>query len=140
MTKMQELFNRQHEQLTKLEASIVQTKKELDQARTEALASLKQKRDQAAVQRRVRQQKMTDAFDEMKASMQEKKQEAEATVEEWKRKREVNKLEGRAQSAQEYAEAAIHVVGLALDEATAATLDAAEARRVADEAKKAAAS
>jgi sugar-specific transcriptional regulator TrmB len=83
---------------------------------------------------------MTDAFDKMKASMQEKKQEAEATVEEWKRKREVNKLEGRAQSAQEYAEAAIHVVGLALDEATAATLDAAEARRVADEAKKAAAS
>jgi hypothetical protein len=137
---MQELFNRQHEQLTKLEASIVQTKKELDQARTEALASLKQKRDQAAAQRQARQKKMTDAFDKMKASMQEKKQEAEATVEEWKRKREVNKLEGRAQSAQEYAEAAIHVVGLALDEATAATLDAAEARRVADEAKKAAAS
>jgi len=140
MTKMQELFNRQHEQLTKLEASIVQTKKELDQARTEALASLKQKRDQAAAQRQARQKKMTDAFDKMKASMQEKKQEAEATVEEWKRKREVNKLEGRAQSAQEYAEAAIHVVGLALDEAAAATLDAAEARRVADEAKKAAAS
>jgi hypothetical protein len=134
MPDVHEFFTGQHERLTKLETSIVQSQKELQAARTEALASLKQKRDQAAAGRQARQKKMTDAFDKMKASMQEKRQESEAAVEEWKHKREVKKLEGRAQAAQEYAEAAIYVVGLALDEATAATLEAAEARRVADEA------
>jgi len=135
MAKMQEFFNRQHEQLTKLETLVVQTKKELEEARSEARANLREMRDETRFARQALQEDVTDAYNKMKASMEARKKESQATIEEWKRKREVTRLENRARDLEEYADAATDVARLALEEARAASVDAVEARRVADEAK-----
>jgi archaellum component FlaC len=135
MAKMQEFFNRQHEQLTKLETLVVQTKKELEEARSEARANLREMRDETRFARQALQEDIADAYNKMKASMEARKKESQATIEEWKRKREVTRLENRARDLEEYADAATDVARLALEEARAASLDAVEARRVADEAK-----
>jgi archaellum component FlaC len=135
MAKMQEFFNRQHEQLTKLETLVVQTKKELEEARSEARANLREMRDETRFARQALQEDVADAYNKMKASMEARKKESQATIEEWKRKREVTRLENRARDLEEYADAATDVARLALEEARAASLDAVEARRVADEAK-----
>jgi hypothetical protein len=68
----------------------------------------------------------------MQAKMETTRREAAATVEEWKRKQDAEKLEQRAKDAEEYAEAATAVVTLAQEEARAAALDAIEARREAE--------
>lgn len=137
MPDTHEFFTRQHEHLNRLEASIVKTKAELEAARTASLESLKAKRDQAAASRENFNKKMSDAVNQMQTRMQAKKQETDAAVEDWKRRREVKKLEDRAESLEDYADAALSVVGYAADEALAASLDAIEARRQAEEAKKA---
>jgi hypothetical protein len=135
MPDMQEFFNRQHEHLNRLETSVVKTKRELDAARNESLESLKRKRDQAAANRENFNKKISDAVNQMQARIEAKKQETDASIDDWKRRREVSKLENRAQSLEAYAEAAMNVVDYAYDEAFAACLDAIEARRLAEEAK-----
>jgi hypothetical protein len=113
----------------------MKTKTELDAARNESLDSLKKKRDRAAANRETFNRKISDAVNQMKARIEAKKLETDASIEDWKRKREVSKLENRAKSLESYAEAAMNVVDYAHDEAFAATLDAIEARRQAEEAK-----
>src|SRR6266700_3785629 len=58
-----------------------------------------------------------------------------AKVAEWKAKRELNKLQGRADSAERYAAAASAVAVAALDEAEEASLEAWLARRDANSAQ-----
>ena len=135
MADVHEFFTRQHEHLNRVENSIVKTQTELEFARTEALESLKAKRDKAAASRQAFQSKMTDSVNKMKANLEGRKAQTDAAVEEWKRKREVSKLENRARDLEDYAEAAITVLELAQEEAYVASLDAIEARRQAEDAK-----
>jgi hypothetical protein len=58
-------------------------------ARNEALASLSAKREQAAASRQAFQSKIADSVNKMKTSAQARRAETAATIEEWKRKREV---------------------------------------------------
>ena len=75
---------------------------------------------------------------ELPEAMVEKRQQLEEDVQElideWKAKREVQKLENRAKSAEDYFGAAMVVASAAVDEARVAALEAMEARRTADEA------
>ena len=96
MPDTHEFFTRQHEHLNKLEASIVKTQTELEAARTASLESLKAKRNQAAANRETFNKKMSDAVNQMRTRTEAKKQETDAAVEDWKRRREVKKLEDRA--------------------------------------------
>jgi hypothetical protein len=70
----------------------------------------------------------------MKTYFDTKQAETDAKIDEWKAKQEVQKLENRANGAEDYFSAALVVAAAAIDEANAAALDAIEARRVADEA------
>jgi hypothetical protein len=135
MPTMQEFFTREHERLTKIETSIVKTKTELEAARTEAMGSLKTRRDHLDATREARHKQMTDANNRMRARMDAKRLETAATIDAWKHQREVHKLEQRAKGAEDYADAALAVLELAQEEARAATLEAIEARREAEEAK-----
>jgi hypothetical protein len=135
MPTIQEFFDREHERLFRIEASLTKMRAELDTARTEAMESLKAKRDEATASRESRRQEMSNAVNRMQARVQAKKQETAATIEEWKHKREVDKLEDRALEAEAYAEAALAVLELAQEEAWAASLEALEARREAEDAK-----
>ncbi len=135
MPTMQEFFDREHERLFKIETSLTKSRAELDEARTESIGTLKARRDEAAAEREARHTKMTDSVGQMQARVEAKKQETAATIEGWKQKREVNKLENRALDAEAYAEASLGVLELAQEEARYATLEALEARREAEEAR-----
>ncbi len=135
MPTTQEFFTRQHEHLNQMETTIVKTRTDLDSARNEALDGLRAKRERAAGARQSFQANISEKVSKMKASVEARQAQTEAAVEEWKRKREVNKLENRARDLEEYAEAAMTVVILAQEEAYQASLDAIEARRLAEEAK-----
>jgi uncharacterized protein YhaN len=135
MADVHEFFTRQHEHLNRVETSIVKTQTELDAARKDQMDSLRAKRAEAAAIREDFQQKMAVPVNKMKASVDSRRAETQATVEEWKRKREVSKLDRRAQDLEDYADAAMSVLDIAQEEARQASLDAIEARRVADEAK-----
>jgi len=135
MPDTHEFFTRQHERLNRLETSVVKTQTELEAARTEATDSLKAKRGQAAASREAFQQKISEPVNKMKASVEARRAETDATIEEWKRKREINKLERRAQDLEDYADAAMAVLDIAQEEARQACLEAIEARLVAEETK-----
>jgi len=135
MPSTHEFFTRQHEQLTRLETSIVQTQQEMEAARTTAQANLKESRDEAIAMREAFQQKMTAAVGQMQAGLAARKQATDAKVAEWKQKRQIERLEARAEAAEEYAEAAMAVLDLAQQEASAASIEAVAARREATEAK-----
>jgi hypothetical protein len=137
MPSTQEFFTRQHEHLNQMETKIVKTRTDLESARSEALDSLKAKRERAAAARQSFQSNINEKVNMMKASVEGRQAQTEAAIEEWKRKREVNKLENRARDLEEYAEAAMAVLNLAQEEAAQASLDAVEARRLADGAQSA---
>jgi hypothetical protein len=135
MPDVHEFFTRQHERLNRLETSVVKTRTELEAARNEATDSLKAKRDQASASREAFQQRISEPVNKMKASVEARRAETDATIEEWKRKREINKLEHRAQDLEDYADAAMAVLDIAQEEARQACLEAIEARLVAEETK-----
>jgi hypothetical protein len=132
---MHQLFTRQHQRLNQIETSIAESRKELEAARTGALGTVQAARDRAVATREAHQQQFEDGVAQMKSRIEALKQQTEATVEGWKRRGEIAKLEDRARTAEEYAEAAMYVLDVAQEEARAASLEAIEARRIADEAK-----
>ena len=79
--------------------------------------------------------KVTAAQADIKGWVDEKKAATSDKVAEWKAKRELNKLQGRADSAERYAAAASAVAVAALDEAEEASLEAWLARRDANSAQ-----
>jgi hypothetical protein len=135
MPSTQEFFNRQHNQLNRMETSIVKTRTDLESARNDTLDKLKAKREAAAGTRAAFHEKITGSVDKMKASAQARRAETDVKVAEWKRDREVNKLENRAKDYEDYAEAAMNVLTMAEEEALQASLEAIEARLQAEDAK-----
>jgi len=75
------------------------------------------------------------ALSHMRARMDTRRQETAAHIDEWKHERKVDELEAQALDAEGYAEATKRLLELAQDEAWAASQEAIEARRVANEAK-----
>lgn len=135
MASVHEFFTKQHEHLNRVETSVVKTRTDLEASRNETMENLKAKREKASASRQSFQSKITGSVNKMKANVEERKAQTDATVEEWKRKREVNKLENRARDLEDYADAALTVVDLAQEEAGVALLEAIEARRQAEDAK-----
>ncbi len=83
---------RQHEHLNRHEAS----REDTHCARGGAHCQPREpegKRNQAAANRETFNKKMSDAVNQMRTCTEAKKQETDAAVEDWKRRREVKKLE-----------------------------------------------
>jgi predicted nucleic acid-binding Zn-ribbon protein len=89
------------------------------------------------VQRRIEQQrgKVSAAQSEMKNWFEDQKAGTTDKIAEWKAKREIGKLQSRADKAESYAAAAIDVAVAALDEAEQASLEAWLARQDANSAQ-----
>jgi hypothetical protein len=79
--------------------------------------------------------KVSAAQANMKNWAEQRKAATNEKIAEWKAKRELGKLQGRADDAEGYAAAAIDVAVAAVDEAEKASLEAWLARRDADNAK-----
>ena len=76
--------------------------------------------------------KVAAANAEMKAWVDQRKTDSSEKIAGWRAKREVAKLQGRAEGAERYAAAAIDVAVAAIDEAEQASLEAWLARQDAD--------
>jgi predicted nucleic acid-binding Zn-ribbon protein len=76
--------------------------------------------------------KVSAAQADMKNWVEQRKTVTSDKIAEWKAKREIGKLQGRADQAERYAEAAIDVAVAAVDEAEQASLEAWLARQDAD--------
>jgi hypothetical protein len=64
----------------------------------------------------------------MKANLEAKKAEADASVTDWKAKLDIKRLEGRAELAEDYAASALYFACDAVEDASAAIYDAMLAR------------
>jgi len=118
--------------LNALEARAISLKASLQAASGHAEDALRKKLDQA--EKKVQSQK--EAVARAKVSVQnwleQKKTEAQATVDHWKANHEAKKLAHRADKAEEHAAAAIILAQVTLDEAEHAVLEAIAARLDAD--------
>jgi hypothetical protein len=117
------------------EGRLKSLKADLQAMRERTEKSVHEKLEEA--RRKLRGQKEHIAWTEatLKARALDKLTETDDTVREWKAKREVHKLNARADRAEAYAAAAIDHAVAAIDEAEEAILDAAVARLDADAAQ-----
>lgn len=101
-------------------------------------AAVQKQLDKVKTDFEARKHEAESAREKMHAYIRDKKAETEAKITGWKTRRELDKLERRAEDAEEYAAHAVLVAVSAVDEADVAMLEAIAARIEADEAQTAA--
>jgi hypothetical protein len=126
---------RMHAHLMDVKSSLDGTVADIQSAGSRAGGALQSKRDEAQAAVEARRKEIEAANAKMKANVDAKKSSAAAAVAEWKAKRNIERLEHRADIAEDYATAAVDVAWGSFQEATAAILDAIVARADAEEAK-----
>jgi hypothetical protein len=131
-------FARAHRHLTQIRGSLDRTLADIEEGTSRVGESLQARRDEAKGRVEANRREMEKADAEMKAYADAKKATVETAVSEWKAKRNVERLESRADDVEAYAATAVAFAWGAVGEANAAILDAMVARADADEAKEAA--
>ena len=121
--------------LTQVEESLTKVGDNLKSAPQQAADSIQSSIEAAKSQHEKNMQTLHDAKASLDERVQARKDEIETQIAEWKRSREVSKLETRADKAEGYAVAAIEFAAAAVAEADLATLEAIAARLDAEDAK-----
>lgn len=124
-TSLQNHLNALEERAISLKASLQAAPRQADEA-------LRKKLDQAARKVESQKQAVVRAKNNVQNWFEQKKVEAQATVDEWKSNHEAKKLAHRADRAEEYAAAAMLMAQASIDEAEHAVLEAIAARLDAD--------
>ena len=121
--------------LTGIDNNMVSLKAKIDGKAQTAEQDVRSHLD--GVKRRMEQDraKLAAAQADIKKWADERRATADAKIAEWKTKKEIAKLKGRAEGAERYAAAAAVVALAAIDEAEQASLEAWLARRDADSAQ-----
>jgi hypothetical protein len=91
---------------------------------TEAEEAVRARLDQAKKDAEALKQKLADKRAQLRELAEEKKQETESDIADWKAGRELKKLTKRAERAEKYAETCIEIAVVAIAEADEAVLDA----------------
>jgi hypothetical protein len=120
--------------LTRVEDYISKVGENLKSASTTAEEEVKSKLNGLKATHENNVNKILEAKTKIEARVAEKKSELDSTVQEWKKNREISKLESRADAAEVYAEFAVEFAMAAAVEADIATLEAVAARIDADQA------
>jgi len=123
-----------HVRLTEVDDRIKSFRASVDSAKAKGKADLQAKRDKARADFESRKREAEQAQARVKTMIEEKRAETAADVEAWKQGREVNKLERRAQRAEDYAATQAWFALVAVEDAEYAMLDAVVTRIEADEA------
>ncbi len=130
---------RMRQQLTAVRDSVDRTLTDIQGAGSKATAKvsedLKTRRDEAQATMEARRQEMEHANARVKTGAEAKKAEAASAIAEWKTRLDLQRLEHRADHAEEYASATTLFAWGAVQEADAAILDAIVARADFEEAK-----
>jgi small-conductance mechanosensitive channel len=121
-----------NQQLTAIESRLLSVRDALRTAPGEAADTLQAKLEQARQKLEARQEEVQDLREKAAQWLTAKKAEAKATIDEWVASREKDRLEARATRAAEYAAAAVVLAAAAIDEAEVATLEAVQARLLAE--------
>lgn len=121
-----------HDRLEVLEERAKSLRNNIQSMPKEAQAEIQSKIDRAKINLDAKKQEFDEYWTKLKAQVEEKESEVKSQVEEWKIRREVKKLEHRADQAEGYANTAIFLAMATMEEAEKATLEAIAARRDAE--------
>ena len=120
------------ERLNALERGIQSVKTNVQALPAKAEKALREKLDDVRTKLQAQKERVEKARLDLKARADQKVAETMEAINEWKAKREVRKLNARAERAEAYAEAAMVLALASIDEAEEAVLDAVAARKDAD--------
>ncbi|MDJ0941801.1 MAG: hypothetical protein QNJ00_18700 [Woeseiaceae bacterium] len=128
----------------KLNGHLAAASERLDEVKTDIEAAadatgdkLEEKGEQLKARFDADKAKIAEARENAEAWLDSKKQDSEDAIAQWKHDREVEKLEKRAEKAEDNAAASIVIAVAAIDEAQLAVLEAIGARLLAEDAKQA---
>ena len=119
--------------LNAVEEHLGQIKQRLTTSRNESRAAVEAKVGEVKAKLEAQRQKVEQAKADAKNRIEEKKTETASKIEEWKTDRAQHKLEKRADRSEDYAAACIVIAADSVVEAELATLEAIEARLLAEE-------
>ena len=120
--------------LNAIEDRLNRTKESVEKASNDTKEAIEAKKAEIKAKTEADKQKVKDAEAKAKNWIETKVAETEADLEDWKTKRDIHKLEKRAEHAEDYAASAIYIAAAAVDEAEYAILDAVGARMLAEDA------
>jgi hypothetical protein len=133
--KVDQFCDKLRERLNGLEGRFQAVKTSVQDLPAKAEKSVREKLDQARTKIQAQKERVEKARVDLKTRAEQKLAEGKEAINEWKAKREVRKLNTRAERAEMYAEAAIVLALASIDEAEEAVLDAVAARMDADTAQ-----
>lgn len=132
---LDEIAKKLHEKIDSSINGLKSAKAHLENIQKETAKAIQTKLDAAKETIGEKKQAAAAAKDRLEGLIEEKKTETETAVAEWKTNRDHKKLEKRAQRAEKYADACVEMALSFSCEAEIAILEAAAARKDADDAK-----
>ena len=131
--RVDKFCNDLRDRLNAVEEHLDNIKQRLSTSSKETRAAVEAKVEEARKKVDAQKQKVEKAKADAKAHLDEKKAETKSKIEEWKANREQHKLENRADRSEEYAAMCILIAADGVAEAELATLEAIDARLLAEE-------
>ncbi len=131
--KIKNLRDKLRVRLTGVDDRINSLKADIESASATAKADIESRIEAAKTGLEAHKQQAEQAQARLKVMLEEKKEQTEAKIQDWIRNREVEKLEARAQLAEDYAAEQVWLAMVAVEEAEYATLEALAKRIEADE-------
>ncbi|WP_373547130.1 hypothetical protein [Chamaesiphon sp.] len=113
-----------HDNLEAVEDRAKSLNKSIKSATKKNQAEIQSKLDEAKASLAAKKQEFDNYRAKLKTQFEEKEAEVRSSVDEWKASREINKLEHRAEKAEDYAATSVYLALAMMEEAEAATLTA----------------
>ena len=133
--KVDEFCNNLRDRLNRVEAKLDHVKASVDKAGNDTQAAITAKLDEAKSKVEQSKRDAERAQAKVSAYLDEKKAETAAKIEDWKRERQLKKLDSRAEKAEDYAVSSVAFAVVAIEQAELATLEAIASRIDAEEAR-----
>ena len=113
-----------HDNLTAVEDRAKSLKHHIKSATKKNQAEIQSKLDEAKASLATKKQEFDEYRAKLKTQFEDKEAEVKSSVDEWRASREVQKLEHRAEKAEEYAATSVYLAMAMMEEAEEATLTA----------------
>jgi chromosome segregation ATPase len=133
--KINEFCNELRDDLTAADNRLQDLKDQVENANRETREAIQAKLDQAKANLDEQKRKGEDRQQRIKSYLDDKVTETQHDINDWKTKREITKLERRAERRESYAADTVLIAMAAIDEANLAVLEALDARFDAEDAQ-----
>lgn len=133
--KINEFCNELRDDLTAADNRLQDLKGQVENANQETREAIQAKLDQAKADLDEHKRKAEDRQQRIKSYLDEKVAETQHDIDDWKTKRQIKKLERRADRRESYAADTVIIAMAAIDEANFAVLEALDARLDAEDAQ-----